>query len=80
MGESFLSDSTQKLKPFLGRSEIQIGILWLVHCLIEGNTAALGLLRGAGGGRSSLDDATARAECQVNTILVQEGSRFGWIC
>lgn len=48
MGKIFLSESGEERRPFLGRSEIQVGLLWLAQCLIEGNTAVLRLLREAG--------------------------------
>lgn len=32
-------------KPLVGRSEITIGILWLMQWLLEGNTATLAILR-----------------------------------
>ena len=48
MMEWLLTDSSRKRKPILGRTEIQIGILWLVQCLLEGNSGALRVLREAG--------------------------------
>jgi hypothetical protein len=48
MGEVSWSDSTEKGRRFLGRSEIQVGLLWLAQSLVEGNTSALSLLLEAG--------------------------------